>query len=406
MTSERMRIVEQGEGGPDDIGGAPLEDVQQLADRMMSQLAAAAAAAEREREQWQAERDGAFVELERTNAEIDRLSDELSATRADLDAASDLARTHGASVAEARARADELSAELEDERRTNATLRARLDGDAQSTTATFRKVKELTELRDTMLEELELARAELGLRASALSEAEVDADGMRQRLAEVERDNRRLQRELGELIDRVFEQEDALVDADSGELRREVQRLREHNERLQARTPTLEPDMESLAVTVGRDDGGAPALAEAHAEISDLQQQLRELWADMEASAQALDAAREEALEYEAIRREYAPLQRQRDELAGQVDEQRARIRELSQGASSESYEREMAVARELIDGLEQQCQRAESRSAGYKTELVEQRAINAELRKRLSAFGRRVTATRGPGRVRDLSDR
>jgi chromosome segregation ATPase len=134
------------------------------------------------------------------------------------------------------------------------------------------------------------------------------------------------------------------------------------------------------------------------------------VWAELDDVSRARDVAREDAFELEALRREFGQLQRNRDELAGQVEEQRAKIRELSErssdGADSESYEREMAVARQLIDGLEQQCQRAESRAAAYKTELVEMRAINSDLRTRLSAVGRRLSAGRSRSRSRDLSNR
>lgn len=332
---------------------------------------------------------------EDAHALVDRLRDELSERTADLDVARD-------------------------------ELRA-----AQSGSASFRKVRELTQLRDTMLEELERARAELGLRASRIAGAQADADAARARATEVERENQKLQRELGQLIDRTFELEDLLNDTDSGEIHREVRRLRKDNARLQAaqlQTPmqppahdaapippppptqalALEPLEDVDRVEFSADDRERLETERdtAREEVEALEHQLREVWAKLEDTARDLDRTREEALELDTMRREFGQLQRQRDELRGQVEEQRDKIRQLATMASSETYEREMAVARELLDGLEKQCERAESRAAGYKTELIELRAINADLRTRLSAFGRRLAASRPGGRGRDLSGR
>ena len=434
MSSDRIRIVGPADEIEEDDGLGQLDDVQALADRLMSQLSAAASAAERDREQWRRESDRAIAELDDFRADNDRLADELTERTADLDVARDELRAAQSGLADERARANRLSGELEDARRRVAALEERLDGSEQSGSATFRKVRELTELRDTMLEELERARAELGLRAGRLASAQADADAVRGRASEVERENQRLQKELGQLIDRVFELEDLLVDTDSGEIHREITRLRADNARLQAAQvraeppqseasetedaqaatspipqPPQSPALEALpsedVVEFSRDDR-ARLEAErdaAREEVEALEHQLREVWAKLEDTARALDQSREESLELEAMQREFGQLQRQRDELSGQVDQQRDKIRQLANMASSETYEREMAVARELLDGLEKQCERAESRAAGYKTELVELRAINADLRKRLSAFGLKVVSSR---RVRDLSDR
>ncbi len=420
MSSDRIRIVGPDEGVAED-GLGRLDGVQVLADRITSQLSAAANAAERDREQSRREADRAIAELDVLRADNDRLEDELTERTADLDVARDELRVAQSGLADERARANGLSADLEDARRRAASLQERLDGSEQSGSATFRKVRELTELRDTMLEELERARAELGLRASRVASAQADADAARARAADMEQDNQRLQKELGQLIDRVFELEDLLVDTDSGEVLREVQRLRADNARLQnayvqSRTgaeanvaPVPAPPLPVEDPVGFSSDDRARLEAErdaAREEVEATEHQLREVWAKLEDTARALDQSREESLELETLRAELGQLQRQRDELSHQVEQQRDKIRQLATMASSETYEREMAVARELLDGLERQCERAESRAAGYKTELVELRAINADLRKRLSAFGRRVASTRPPGRVRDLSDR
>ena len=267
--------------------------------------------------------------------------------------------------------------------------------------STSRKVKELTDVRDAMLEEVERVRAELGLRESKLSEAEVEHGVLRQQLTAAQTENHRLQREIGQLLDRVFEQEDLLAREDPArELRREIDSVRGENSRLRAKL---------LAAGLADDDARsddesalshdlARALAdrdEARAEVAALEDQLRRVWAEMEVVARDLDVAREDAHELADLRREHLAVESQVEDMQRLVEELRAQIRDLQARPSTESYEREMAVARQLLDGLETQCQRAESRAASYKLELIELRAMNAELRKHLSAFSRRARAAR-----------
>jgi chromosome segregation ATPase len=280
----------------------------------------------------------------------------------------------------------------------------RLDSPWQQASAapddpSFRKVKELTEMRDAMLEEVERVRAELGLRESKLGEAEVEHVVLRQQLTESETEVRRLQREIGQLLDRVFEQEDLLAREDPArELRRELDTVRGENARLRAKLlaagladeEARSDDESALA------DDLARALSdrdEARAELAALEDQLRRVWAEMEVVARDLDAAREDAHELADLRREHLATESQIEDMQRLVEDLRGQIRDLHARPSTESYEREMAVARQLLDGLERQCQRAESRAAEYKLELIELRVMNAELRKHLSAFSRRARA-------------
>jgi chromosome segregation ATPase len=262
-----------------------------------------------------------------------------------------------------------------------------------------RKVAELTESRDTMLEEVERARAELGLRERRLGDAEAEHVVLQQQLGDAEKGNRRLQREVGQLLDRVFEQEDLLARADPArELRRELDMIRGENARLRAKVLAagLTDEDSRLDDESALADELSRALSdrdEARSELAALEEQLRRMWAEMEVVARDLDTAREDTHELADLRREHLALESQIEDMQRLIEELRAQIRELHARPSTESYEAEMAIARELLDGLERQCERAESRAAAYKLELIELRAVNAELRKHLSAFGRRVRA-------------
>lgn len=270
---------------------------------------------------------------------------------------------------------------------------------------TFRKVQELTELRDMMLDEVERARAELGLRESRLGEAEAEQSALRQQVTELGAENRRLQREVGQLLDRVFEQEDLLAREDPArELRRELDTLRGENSRLRAKLVAAglgDDDAHSDDVAAVSDDlaRAVSERDEARAESAALEEQVRRLWAEMEATARELDAAREDTHELADLRREHLAIESQLEDMQRLVEELRAQIRDFQAQPSTESYEREMAIARELLDGLERQCERAESRAAAYKLELIELRAVNGELRKHLSALSRRARAHIGASR-------
>lgn len=355
MSREDLRVVGSTQPDPT-VDVESLHDARDLAGRVHPLLPVTAGAADRERREWKEEREGLL-------AQIEALHEELRQARASGGGADD------------------------------------------GGNASFRKIRELTELRDTLLEDVERGRAELGLREERLRETELDHSALRQQLADAGRDNRRLQKELGQLIDRVFEQDDLLGGDDKMlELRREVERQRQDNSRLRRRLRAVgieddgaDDDDESPGPSQSLGDELARTLSErdeARTEMNALEEQLRRVWAEMDIVARELDAAREDANELGDLRREHRALQMQHEDLQRLIDDLRAQLRALrEQGGGVESYEREMAIARQLLDGLEHQCQRAESRAAAYKMELVELRAANAELRKHLSAMARRVTA-------------